>query len=113
MAHEDGVEHCQGVHSLVKGVLEHSGPARQALLQHKEVLPQGLLQQAGPALILVEAGAAVGAVGGVGAVAVGVGIPQAEDVFFHGPSSFLSALTRFLMVYVNSFFRFVKTDVLK
>ena len=90
MAFQQGVNHRQGVHGLVEGVGEDGGPAGQALLRHQKVRAQGLLQQTGPTLVLVEADAAVSAVGGVGAVAVRVGIAQAENVFFHKLSSFLN-----------------------
>ena len=84
VALQQGVGAAQGVHALVERVREHGGAAAEALLRHQEILAQGLLQQAGPALVLVEADAAVGAVGGVGAVAVGIGITQTENVLFHG-----------------------------
>ena len=64
-------------------VNEHCGAAGQALLGDQIILAQRLLQQAGPALVLIEADAAVSAVGGVGAVAMGVGIAQAENMLFH------------------------------
>jgi len=41
-----------------------------------------LLKQAGPALVFVETDAAVGTVGGIGAVTVGVGIADTENVLF-------------------------------
>ena len=91
VALQQGVEHGEGVHSLVEGVGEHGGPAGQPLLRHQIVGAQGLLQQTGPPLVLVEADAAVGAVGGVGAVAVGVGVAQTEYVFFHRHRPFNSS----------------------
>ena len=87
VAHEDGVCHIQGGHGFVEGVGEDGGAAGQTLFQDQIVLTQCLLQQAGPAFVFVEAGAAVGAVGGIGAVAVGIGVTETDDVFFHGMSS--------------------------
>ena len=83
MAHQDGVGHIHTRHGLMQGIVKHRCAAAQALLQHQVPVPQGLLEQAGPAFVLVEAAAAVGAVGGVGAVAVGVGVAEADDMFFH------------------------------
>ena len=83
MALEQGVDHAQGVHGLVDGVHEHGGAAGKALLGHQIFVAQRLLQAAGPALVLVEADAVVGTVIGVSAIAVGVGIAQAENVLFH------------------------------
>ena len=76
-------EHGEGVHGLVEGVGEDGGAAGQPLLGNQIARAQGLLQQAGPALVFVEADPAVGAVGRVGAVAVGIGVAKAEDMFFH------------------------------
>ena len=42
-----------------------------------------LLQEAGPALVLGEAVGVVGGIVGVCAVAMGVGIAKADNVFFH------------------------------
>ena len=61
---------------VLEGVGENGGPAAETLLGDQISLPQGLLQQAGPPLLLVEADAPVGAIRRVGAVAVGVGIPN-------------------------------------
>ena len=85
MALQQGIDDAQRVNGLVEGVGEYGGAAAQPLLRHQIVLPQGLLQQAGPALVLVEADAALGAVGRIGAVAVGVGVADTDDVFFHMP----------------------------
>ena len=65
-------------------VIKDRGAAGKALLDNEAVLPQLLLQKAGPALGLIKAVAVVTAVIGVGAVAVGVGIPEADNMFFHG-----------------------------
>ena len=83
MALEQGIGNAERVHALMERVNEHCGAAGQALLGDQILLAQRLLQQAGPALVLVEADAAVSAVGGVGAIAMGVGIAQAENMLFH------------------------------
>ena len=63
---------------------EAGNPEVLALLDAwTDEIAQGLLQAAGPALVLVEADAVVGAVVGVGAIAVGVGITQTENMLFH------------------------------
>ena len=87
MAFEQRIGHAQRVHGFVDGVHKYGGPARKPLLGDQILFAQRLLQAAGPALVLVETDAAVGAVGRVGAIAVGVGVPQAENVFFHRFSS--------------------------
>ena len=87
VAHKDRVGHIQSGHGFVEGIGEDGGAAGQALFQDEIFLAQSLLQQAGPALVFIEPGAAIGAVGGIGAVAVGVGVAQADDVFFHGMAS--------------------------
>ena len=84
VALQTGPEVVQGVQPLVEGVGKHRGPSREALLEDLAVLPQGLLQQAGPPLVLIEPGQLrVGAVRRIRAVAVGVGIPQAYNVLLH------------------------------
>ena len=88
MAHEGGIDDPQAVHALVERIGEHGGAAGQPLLQNQVPFPQLLLQQAGPALRLVKPIAAGHGVSGVGAVAVGIGITEAYDVFFHGLASF-------------------------
>ena len=96
MAFKQSVQHAQGVHGFVERVLKDRGAAREPLLRHQNALPQGLLQQAGPALVFVEANAAVGTVGGIRAVAVGVGVAQAENVLFHMQCLLLSRRWRML-----------------
>ena len=82
VARQTGPEVVQGIQPLVEGIGEHRGPSREALLEDLAVLPQGLLQQAGPTLVLIEPGQLrVGAVRRIRAVAVGVGISQAD--LFH------------------------------
>jgi len=87
MAHQRGINDPQTVHGLMEGVGEYGGPAGKTFFINLAVVAQPVLQQAGPALLLVEPVAAVGAVGGVGAVAVGVGVAKTEDVFFHRGTS--------------------------
>ena len=65
------------------GVYKNGRPARKALFRHKIVAAKRRLQAAGPALVLIEADAVVGTVRRVGAVAVGVGVAQTKDMFFH------------------------------
>ena len=67
----------------MQGIRKDGGTAGKPLFQNQIIRPQLLLQQAGPALRFVEAVAAVGAVRRVGAIAVGVGIAEAYNVFFH------------------------------
>ena len=83
VALEQGVGHAQRIHGLMQRVHEHSSAAGKSLLGDQILLAQRLLQAAGPALILVEADAVVGAVVGVGTIAVGVGIAQTENMLFH------------------------------
>ena len=83
MALQQGIRDAQSVHGFVDGVYENGRPAGQALFRDKVLAAQRGLQTAGPALILVEADAAVGVVLRVGAIAVGVGVAQAENVGFH------------------------------
>ena len=71
----------------MKGVHEDRGAAAQALLNDQIFFPQGLLEPAGPALVLVVAVGAVGGVFGIGAVSMGIGIAQAKDVSLHEGSS--------------------------
>ena len=65
------------------GVYENGRPARKTLFRHEIVAAKRRLQAAGPALVLVEADAVVGTVRRVGTVAVGVGVAQTKDMFFH------------------------------
>ena len=83
MRHQRGIYDIQPGHTLVQRIGKHGRPAGQPLFQHKVLLPQRLLQKAGPAFVLVEAVGAVGGVIGVGTVAVGIGIAEADNVFFH------------------------------
>ena len=84
MAFQAGIQVRQGRQALLHRVVKDRGTAAKALLDDEVLLPQCLLQQAGPPLVLIEPGkAAVRAAGGVGAVAVGVGIAQADDVLLH------------------------------
>ena len=83
VALEQGVSHAQCIHGFVQRVHEHGSAAGKTFLGDQILLAQRLLQTAGPALVLVEADAVVGAVVGVGAVAVGVGITQTENMLFH------------------------------
>ena len=83
MALQQGIRDAQSVHGFVDGVHENGRPAGQALFRDEVLAAQCGLQTAGPALVLVEADAAVGVVLRVGAIAVGVGVAQAENVSFH------------------------------
>ena len=92
MAFQQGIHIGQHSHILIDGVFKDGGPAGQALLRHQVLRPKGLLQQAGPALVLIEANAAIRAIGGICAVTVGIGIADTENVLFHRmflPSVFL------------------------
>jgi hypothetical protein len=71
----------------VDGIVKAGGPAGEALLDDEIFLAQQALEPPGPTLGLIEADAAVGAVAGVGTVAVGVAVAEADDVFFHDFSS--------------------------
>ena len=93
MAHEGGIDDVQAGHALVKRVGKDGGTAGEALLNHQTVLAERLLQQAGPALVLVKAVASVGTVGGIGAVTVGIGISKAYDMFLHNQTSGSEAAT--------------------
>ena len=83
MALEQGIGHAQSIHGLVDGVCKNGGAAGKALFGYQILVAQSSLQAAGPALVLVEADAAVGIVLGVGTITVGVGIAQAENMCFH------------------------------
>ena len=83
MAFQQGIRDAQSVHGFVDGVYENGRPAGQALFGDKVLAAQRGLQTAGPALVFVEADAAIGVVLRVGAIAVGVGVAQAENVSFH------------------------------
>ena len=83
VALEKRIGHAQSVHRLMDGVHENRRPARKALFRHKILAAQRRLQPTGPALILVEADAVVGAVCRVGAIAVSVGVSQTKDMLFH------------------------------
>ena len=72
----------------MNGIIKAGGAAGQTFFDHQIFLPQLLLQQSGPAFRLVETDAAVGAVSGIGAVAVGVGVTEAENVLFHKKATF-------------------------
>ena len=65
------------------GVIEAGGAAGETFFNDQIFFSQMLLQQPGPALLLGETDAAVQAVRWVGTVAVGVGIAEADHVFFH------------------------------
>ena len=83
MAHQGGVDRPQAVHALVEGIGEHGGAPGQALLQNQVFFPQLLLQQAGPALGFIKPAASRDGIGGVGAIAMGIGIAETDNVFFH------------------------------
>ena len=65
------------------GIIKAGGAAGQTLFHHQILVSQLSLQAAGPALVFVEANTAVGAIGGVGAIAVGVGITETNNMLFH------------------------------
>ena len=73
-------------HALLpeQGIVKAGGAAGKTLFNVQIVAAQFFLQQSCPALGFVEADAAVGAVSRVCAVAVGVAVSEADDVFFHG-----------------------------
>ena len=75
--------HAQSIHGLVDGIYKNGGAAGKALFGYQILVAQSSLQAAGPALVLVEADAAIGIVLGVGTITVGVGIAQAENMCFH------------------------------
>ena len=62
---------------------EETKASVQTFLDDQIVLTQIGLQQLRPALLFRKSYTAVSAVSGVGAVAVGIGIAEAKDVFFH------------------------------
>ena len=82
MALEQGIGHAQSIHGLVDGIYKNGGAARKALFGYQILVAQSSLQAAGPALVLVEADAAIGVILGVGTITVGVGIAQAENMWF-------------------------------
>ena len=84
MAFQTGIDIVKGIEALADGAFKAGGSAGQALFRYQIVLPQRVLQQPGPALLFREADSAVGAVARVCTVAVGIGIPKAEDIFFLG-----------------------------
>ena len=90
MALQQGIRDAQSVHGFVDGVYENGRPAGQALFRDEVLAAQCGLQTTGPALVLVEADAAVGVVLRVGAIAVGVGVAKAENEFSSQMHSFLS-----------------------
>ena len=98
VAFQQRIENCESVHGFMEGVGEDSGAAGQALLCYQKVGTQGFLEQTGPPLVLVEAYAAVGAVGGIGAVAVGIGISKTEYVLFHSTLSFLTVINHRILL---------------
>ena len=83
MAHKGGEDHIQTGQSLGQRIVKDGGPAAQTLLQYQVFVPQRLGQQTGPALGFVETVTAVGAIEGLGAVAVGVGIAKTYDMLLH------------------------------
>ena len=70
----------------MEGIVKAGGPAGKPFFDHKIAFAELCLQQLCPALVLIEADAAVRAVGRIGAVAVGIGISQTKDVFVHNHS---------------------------
>ena len=83
MAFEQGIGHAQSIHGLVDGVCKNGSAPGKTLFGYQILVAQSSLQAAGPALVLVETDAAVGIVLGVGAITMGVGIAQAENMCFH------------------------------
>ena len=83
MRHERGVYHVEPGHAFVQRVAEYGSSSGKPLLEHEVIFAQRLLQEAGPALGLGEAVGVVGGIVGVCAVAMGVGIAKADNVFFH------------------------------
>ena len=83
VALEAGIDVVQTVQPFVDGFVKTGGAAGQTLFNYQIVISQLLLQQAGPALVLIEADAAVGTVSGVRAVAMGIGIAEADNELFN------------------------------
>ena len=67
----------------MKGVVKNGGAAGETFFNHVVFIPQGFLQQTGPALVFGKAVGVCFGVFGISAVTVGVGIAKAYDVFFH------------------------------
>ena len=86
VAHQAGLDIARAGPAAAVRVLKHRGAAVEALLYHKVLLSQRLLQQHRPAggLRIAHRAAGLGhavKVGGVAAVAVGIGVAEADDVF--------------------------------
>ena len=64
-------------------VAEDGSASGKPLFEHKVILTQRLLQKTSPALVLGEAVGVAGGIVGVCAVAMGVRIAEADNVFFH------------------------------
>jgi hypothetical protein len=83
MAHQNGIGHAEGIHALMQRILKYSSSTGKALFQHQIFFAQQLLQNPGPAFIFIKTVAAVGAIGRIRTVAMGIGISQTDNVFFH------------------------------
>lgn len=71
------------------GIGEAGGSAGKAFFDDQIIAAEFLAQQAGPAFMFIETSV------GVGAVAVGVGIAEAYNMFFHRWINLLWGLNRF------------------
>ena len=86
--HQRGIDYIQPGHALMQRIGKYGRPAGKSLFQHKILPAQRLLQKARPALVLVEAVGMAGGIVGIGAVAMGIGIAKADNVFFHARSPY-------------------------
>ena len=82
MALQAGIDVIQGAETFVEGVFKAGGAAGKTFLGDQILIAQLGLEQPGPALVFVEADAAVGGIGRIGAVAVGVGVAKTTMCFF-------------------------------
>lgn len=87
MALEAGADIVDRGQAFVERIVENSGAAGETLLQDQVSLSQRGLEPLGPALLFIEAQErSIGAVGAVGAVAMGVGVAQTYDMLLQLPS---------------------------
>ena len=77
MAHKAWIQIVQAAQSLMDRVVETGGTAGQPFLQNEEFVSQICLEEASPALFFIETASCFRA------VAMGVGVAIAYDVFFH------------------------------
>ena len=69
---------------FVKRIGKDGCPPRQPFLKHQVVLPKLFSEQAGPSFLFIKAKQwSIRTVVRAGAIAMGIGVPQADNMFFH------------------------------